>query len=281
MHDFHSVTAMTIDNTLEVISESWAKAHNEMREFISEYTPSADEEFITRLFHAMFSKALRSASESKLIEMAFLEDLRSSFWAIDSYYLSRIAQGLIADVTLHDRKTEGVTGGDLGLMISRPLVSEEIGCLRIGDYRCGILCQAKMKRANGSWGKFTKRQREILPNRHKYLALLLYSYEDLERRSFLPFRWQLCDSATFEQMQSWLKTGVFPSLLNSTQIIHGVGKGAMGTDDDRVLDEVITPKRNPALTITIDWPDGESPGSQVFVSSKQELEHENHIFLRR
>ena len=76
----------------------------------------------------------------------------------------------------------------------------------IDQYRRGLLCQAKMFRRNSQWGGLTPRQRQVLPNKLNYLALLLYRYIDqnAERRILRPFDWQLAREATIEQIQSWL-----------------------------------------------------------------------------
>ena len=143
--------------------------------------PDVGEEFITQFFHSKFATALMVASEAGLIQNSFLADLNKAF---PNHYseVGQIAEGLIAEVTLHKRITESITGGDIGLIIIRPQVSEQGDYFKISDYRRGILCQAKLKRASGKWGSFTKKQINILPERLQYLALLLYSYEDDRRK---------------------------------------------------------------------------------------------------
>ena len=99
--------------------------------------------------------------------------------------------------------------------------------LKTSYYQRGILCQAKLKRANGRWNTFGKKQNSILPERLKYLALLLYRYEDAERHFLQPFKWQRCDvpSLFFDQIKEWFKKDSFPSLEKSDSIIKELGNG--------------------------------------------------------
>jgi hypothetical protein len=175
-----------------------------------------------------------------------------------------LAHGLIADVTLHRRATEKVTGGDIGFMILRPQIEDQDKKLKIDDYRRGILCQAKLKRSSGKWGSFTQKQKKVLPERLPYLGLLLY--KDEERRQLSQFQWQLCDSASsIDEVSKWLRRASFPSLITSDFLIQGVGNGQIGTDNDQVLDEIVSPVGNQALIIRIYWPTDSHPGSEVYV----------------
>ena len=81
------------------------------------------------------------------IENAFIQDLKAASphsyeWLNTS---RRIANGLIAEVTLHSPTTETKTGGDLGLVISRPQLSLQntyspnAELFVAKDYRRGLL----------------------------------------------------------------------------------------------------------------------------------------------
>jgi hypothetical protein len=273
--DFRNI--LEIPTTLRVVSDCWQNAEQSLQADIREDYPGVNEEFITQMFHGKLAKALRAASSNHLIERAFLTDLGNTFCDLrDDFELSRIAQGLIANVTLHKRDTEIVTGGDIGFIIIRPQIEDAGYALRVSDYRRGILCQAKIKRADGKWGNFSRTQNKVLPERLQYFALLLYSYEDEERRMLKQFQWQLCDSASsIKEVAKWLRRESFPSLISSEAVIVGVGDGLIGTDDDELLDEIVAPIGNPALVITIGWPDDDHPGSQIFVYSRQH--HEEQI----
>ena len=271
-----------ITNTLRVVSECWVTAEENLQADIKNNYPEADEEFITKLFHGKFNETLKLASESHSIAQAFLIDLNIAFPLLQGApELRKVAQGLVANVTLHKRQTERLTGGDLGFQIMRPQIKygNVRNLLKVSDYRRGILCQAKLRKGNGKWGAFTKRQKEILPEKLYYLSLLLYSFEDDERRIFQRFRWQLCKSASFEDVVNWLRRDTFPSIVNSADIIHGIGNGHIGTDDIKILDEVISPRKNPSIIINITWPDGSHPGSEVRIHSSQEIEQKVNIHI--
>lgn len=123
----------------------------------------------------------------------------------------------------------------------------------------------------------------MLPERVQYLGLLLYSYEDKERRQLRQFQWQLCNSASsIKDVAQWLKRDSFPSLANSSTVIKGVGDGQIGTDNDKILDEIAAPTGNPALVMKIGWPTGDHPGSEVRVYSRlhQEQKAKDYVHIR-
>lgn len=273
---------MKIPRTLKVVSDCWHNAEKSLQADIREDYPGVNEEFITQMFHGKFAKALKTASSSHLIERAFLDDLVNSFPDLRSgRELSKIAHGLIANVTLHKRNTETVTGGDLGFVIIRPQIEDSGNTLKISNYRRGILCQAKIKRANGEWGNFSRQQYKILPERLQYFALLLYSYVDEYRRILKHFQWQLCNSASsIKEVAKWLRRESFPSLINSDTVIKDVGNGMIGTENENILDAVVVPVGNPTLVITIGWPDNDHPGSGISIYSRQHQEIENHAYVR-
>ena len=153
--------------------------------------------------------------------------------------------------------------------------------MKISDYRRGILTQAKLKRADGRWGTFTPSQENVLPQRLKYLALLLYSYEDEERRNLREFSWQLCNNLSFDQLKDYLTRDQFQSKLSPCEIIKGLGNAKIGTDENAILDDVISPAKNPSLVIRIHWPEGTHPGSEVRIYTRQETQQKVQILQRR
>ena len=215
--------------TLEVISDAWIVAEDSLRIVIDEHSPDANEEEITTLFQQELSKALKTASYNRKIERAYAKDLSVSFPRLSTEPdFESIAQGLIAEITFHDRSTEAKTGGDFGIVIEYPRFLYTRKGLEADGSRYGVLIQAKLKNVAGKWGRFTKRQQELLPNRLLYLVLLLYDYEDLSRRVLQRFKWQDCQSATFAQVENWLEDGNFPTLMNSDEVIKRLGSGTLG-----------------------------------------------------
>jgi hypothetical protein len=261
-----------IPRTLQVVSDCWQKAEEALREELRENNPGSSEESITYMFYGKLVVELRAASQRQLISHAFLADLTSEFHELArKQELAQVANGLVADVTRHERETERNTGGDLGLLIIRPQAQFSGNLISVSDYRRGLLCQAKLRATSGNWGTFAKRQKAILPQRLSYLGLLLYQYTDGAQRSLDAFQWQLCNSAGFSEVEGWLKNGTFPSRVGSAKIIQCLGNGDIGTDNDKTIDEEICPAGNPSLVIRIHWPRGNPPDVQIKVSSKHEL----------
>ena len=87
------------------------------------------------------------------------QDSKSALPDIDMYVLAPRYSGLIAEVSLHKPQKEKITGGDLGILLLRPLIRYSEPTITIRDYRRGLLSQAKMKRKNGKWGGFTRKQK--------------------------------------------------------------------------------------------------------------------------
>jgi hypothetical protein len=177
-------------------------------------------------------------------------------------------------MSLHKRGEEKVTGGDFGLTITRPQVtySSELELI-IGEYRRGLLCQAKIKRRNGKWGRLSKKQREIFPGRMNYLGLVLYSYSDMERHHLNPFGWQPCKGATVEAVRQWLKTDSFPSFGEATDVIKSIENASEGTDNPETIEKVIRPKNKPHLDIRVFRP-GKYPPWRLRVNVEQKLAQE-------
>ena len=273
---------LSIPETLNIVAASWMTAEQNLRNEIRDYSPNSDEEYITKRFHAEFAKSLSDASASGLIDQAFLEDLKVAFRWTNRQILATIARGLVATVTLHTRKTERITGGDIGLLVLRPQVEEQFQMLRVSDYRRGMLCQAKLRQASGKWGKFTQRQKKVLPDRLGFLGLLLYQYEETERRILAPFLWQVCQGMTFQQVELCLKADLFPNLQDSASIIQALGHGVIGTSNDDLIDRFISPERNPYLVIRVWWDDPRwpPPGPHVSVYAGQHQAREAAIKIR-
>lgn len=272
---------LRIPKTLELLCRCWSLAETALQHNVRNNSPDIDEEVITQFFYAELSEYLRAASKNKAIESAFLYDLRAaSLPHVREDNLRRIANGIVADVSLHRRETERVTGGDFGLLIIRPNVQSGYKSLKITDYRRGILTQAKLKRVDGKWGTFTPNQERILPERLKYLALLLYSYEDNARRNLNPFGWQLCEEISFEQLKVSLRRDELHGSLNSCEMIKRLGNGKIGTDNNKIIDDFISPAKNPSLVIRIHWPKGKHPESEVQLYTRQETQQKAMLVRR-
>jgi len=271
---------LPIPLTLGVVVECWDKAESGLRKSIKQKHQDADEEFITRLFLDEFRYKLHKASADKRIGQAFLKDLQQAFPALAyTHEIAIVSEDLIADVSLHRRSVETLTGGDFGLTITRPQVSlsgfpgyslsyndsEYIHCqIGVSEYQRGLLCQAKLKGRDGRW-RMTRNQKSLLPDRINYFGLLLYQYSDKERYKLSHLSWQLCQNETAETVANWLKSRQFPSISSSAEIITQLGNARIGTDNPDVLREVIRPTGKPYIAITISWPVDKRPPDSVSV----------------
>ena len=254
------------------------QAETALQNEIRQNCPGIDEEAITQNFHARFAESLRSASSNKRIEAAFAKDLAASSLARVRFNPQSIARSLVAEVTLHKRKTEGKTGGDLGIVIMQPNVQLQNFSLEISRYKRGLLTQAKLKRHCG-WPSFSANQRKVLPGRLGYLALLLYSYADEARRELMPFAWQLGARNSWSELERMLREDTLEPV-NSTKIINDLSAGRIGTADNSIIENTICPDHNAFLTLVIDWPPGEAPASRLNVLSRYQTT-EQRLFLRR
>lgn len=274
---------LPIPSVTELIARCWTESETAIRTSFREKHPDLDEVFITRLFHDVLRETFHKISDEGKVEEAFLKDLRKAFPTYAySEVLANISSGLVASVTLHPPKIEEYTGGDLGLLLTRPNVSESYDYetkLIVGGYRRGLLCQAKVKRRNGKWGQFSKNQKKMLPNHVDYLALLLYEYADLERLELLPFHWQLCKDSHFKQIKNWIKSGSFPMLQTSEHTIDLLGKDKIGTDDNEIIDEFICPKTRSYMEIKIFWPD-KSSGFEVKLLQKIPERQKQYVYVK-
>jgi hypothetical protein len=274
---------LKIPNTLTLICRCWNKAEEELHSYIRNYCPDIDEETITLNFHAKLCEILMIANDGHLFERTFLSDLQASFshrkHEFDYDLLPTIARGIVTDVTLHKRETEKITGGDLGFVIIRPFIQLTHSSIKIDDYRRGLLTQAKLKRRNGRWGKFTPKQEAVLPSKLDYLSLLLYEYADPERYNLGQFRWKLGKNSTFPELKNALRTDSFGDTADSAEIITGLGNALIGTADKKIINDDITPSGNRSIIISIWWRDGKGPGSEVQIHANR-TEQDYRILLR-
>lgn len=87
---------------------------------------------------------------------------------------------------------------------------------------------------------------------------------------------------TLEQVSEYIKKDQFPQLVESEVIIQGIGHGLIGTDDDKILDEIIAPKKNPSLIIRLFWSYGNwrGPDAGIHVYSTQENKTQYNTQIR-
>ena len=262
---------MKIPALAKLVAECWNRAEQALQDQIKQELPDINEETITVLLSGKLNAEFNKASENGAVRVAFLHDLRVFLSDIPNPDLYEISRGIIATVHFHPREVEKKTGGDFGIVFTRPDVRRTAysrSKLTIaGENRRGLLCQAKVFRRNATWGKLSERQRKVIRERLSYFALVLYRFADQsgDRRELAPIQWQIATNATVDGIDGWLKSDVFPTLEGSQQIINALAKSEIGTDDGNMIDEYIAPQMRPALEIIIRWQDGDAPGREVQV----------------
>ena len=161
---------------------SWSAAENTLRKEVRTNYYDRDEPFLTEMFSCLLARQCEVASEAGEFERAFLNDLQGSGLSTSTHAYGEIASGLIAEVSFHAPKVEGNTGGDFGIVVCRPEIQHDAYgpselTLNSDCYR-GLLCQAKILQRDGSWGRFSRKQHKVLPDKLGYSSLLLYRYSD-------------------------------------------------------------------------------------------------------
>lgn len=264
-------------NTQNLIARCWNDAEERVRKLINKKYWGGGEEFITELFHGELRSVLDEVNKRREVEEAFLQDVLGyipelsnlSIWEEPSglQAITKAAKGIEVTSIRHTKYFEGrKSGGDFGLLISRPKIRiereldffSEIKKVKLEfqeNYRNGILCQAKLKR--DKWRSLTKPQQRLFSDKVDYLALLLYEYADTKDKCFRdldPFYWQPCRGMKIEDILGFLRNNYFPSKISSGEVIKGLFEGVIGTDDAEVIENIISPKNKDFLVIELGWP---------------------------
>jgi hypothetical protein len=276
-------------NLRGLIQACWNSAETETIKTIAAKHPSPDEENITFLLAGELRAAVANASKAGKVQMAFLADLRRSIHAANLDCM-KWSTGLIARVSFHNRSHEGkLSAADLGVVIVRPRVHVEASGTRIEfnrDYATGLLAQAKLGREANSksgrrkWTRLTKPQSTRYLERSDYYSLLLYRLDGKETGELQPFTWQMCKEHTLDEVRTWLRLDSFPEELSSSELLRYLFARMVGTDDPRVIDQIVDPEKSmlDSISIRIFWPDRFGPPSTVELHDEQSLQR--HVQLR-
>lgn len=278
------VELVSIDETLKVVCREVIRGEVVMRKSVERYYHDADEEFVTRAVCGHINYRLQMVSENGRIEEAFIKDLEAAagYQLMGNsqlrYAIRDKSRGLIAKMVPHNKTQEGTTGGDFGLIIARPEIERHVNCLVIDKERySGLLCQAKMKRRDGKLGPFTAKQRKILPRQLNYLALVLYSYRDQERRKINPIAWKLCKGSSLKELKNCLKEDKIYHSSRMSQIVTRLGRKEIGTDDQHLIKTVISPDERQSFKIRIYWPDDDNPSDPIRIDTSQSVKEKQLI----
>jgi hypothetical protein len=260
---------ITLLNSVKLIGKLFRKAEESVKTEVDNTFNNAHEEQITNLLHSALAKKLNEANKQRVIERAFLQDLRNGIQKHSNYqlpsradiHLSDISRGLIAKVSWHSKQEESITGGDFGMAIIQPELTFENLELSIKrcENKCGLLVQAKKRLYNGEWGQITVNQEKILNDRLSYLSLLRYEFIDPENKNLQDFFWTLCNGYGITDVIGWLTKNNFPETQTSEDIIMNLGLGRIGIRDKHIINSIIIPEKSKqTLIIKIDW-EGKDP----------------------
>jgi hypothetical protein len=274
--------SITLKNTVKLLARCFMKAENQLRERIALDFPGAVEEQITTILQDRVAKVLRSTSRGREFETVFAADIQNAIGYISG--IEQFASGLIAKVSWHPRKTEEKTGGDLGLAIIQPLISDwgnRIELIREGSAH-GLVCQAKRKTFKGSWGFLEENQMNAITKGHHYFSILRYEYLNSKNSTLKEFIWTLCKDHTANQVAHWLAQNSFPNEYRTEEIIEKLGFGQIGTPDPKVIEELITPEKSQILVVKIDWDDGFDPKSAVYTinNARADLQTKSLVYIK-
>lgn len=280
--------------TLSLLVGCWIEVESRVRRLIAERYTVHDEVFINRLLYGELSVRFREANENGAFTQAVLADL--CLIATTSRLIRdarRITKGIVARASYHEPAIEAVTGADMGLTVVRPDFSVTDGRtgFRSWLHEQGLLCQAKRQKENRKWGLLSPSQESVLPEHVPYLALLLYGYRDSDRHELDPFAWKPCAGMDIGGVQSLLRSGSFGQTLRSGETIDALGNGRIGTNDIRILTEVICAGETAHLKLEITWAGGpptpnDGPGPSNGLLERPEHEpmtqtHQHHMFARQ
>jgi hypothetical protein len=271
-----------LTNLGAVIEACWNRAESETREVIARKHPAPQEDEITFLFCGELRTAVEEASNTGIVEKAFLRDLRQSIPALD-LRITQLTSGLVAQVNRHSRSHEGrVSGADLGIVIVRPLVQFEYGgdhIVFVRDYTRGLLAQAKLwSKGNSSkgvlhhWDSLTPSQQRLYSKRREYSSFLLYRLTGQNASELCTFDWQLCRGHNLKQVKKWFRMDSFPEEISSSDLLRKLFAGSIGTTDTNIIKSVIDPpkSRARAVTLHIFWPDGKGPPPSLALHRQQQ-----------
>ncbi len=259
----------------QLVARCWEDAERATGVAVAEKYPAPDEEQVTFLFGGELRTTVALASQARRFEYALLADLRTTIRDLASADAAKLTTGLIARVNLHRRHHEGRhSASDLGLVMTRPVVHLVSSATRIEtrrDHAQALLAQAKLGRrsdhADGAftWGRLTKAQERLLPERSEYGSLLLYRLEGKTASELRPFRWQLCRGHTVPEIKSWLRSDAFPDELSSSDVIGKLVARVVGTDDSSIIGTIIDPEVSSlkVIEIRVFWPDGSGPADTL------------------
>jgi len=269
MEIFHLLTlferniSMKLPQTLSLISKCWLNAEQRVCKLISTKYHAHNEVTITHLLYGEVKEEFDKINENGTFARVFSKDLFAQFKDRKlADEVSRLSKGIIARISYHEPQMEIISGADFGLAVVRPFFEKiREDRLKYTMQRQGLLCQAKRQQFNGKLGQLTLHQMEVIPKHIAYFALLLYlyRYSDRERKNLLPFAWWHESTCDIDDIIDFLNNFDAEETVSSVDLIHSLGEGNIGTDDQDIINSIICPEELPYILVEITWRDGFPP----------------------
>lgn len=254
-----------IPNTTQQIIRIFKEAETNTRKLISKTVGYCNEPEITFINRIELNKTIKSSKIICDVRDAFTKDLVKKLggyklgWEIKDK-IGNLAENLIIKIDWHYIQKEKKTGGDLGLVFDHPMMKIERNnnCTELEidnkSKKTGLLVQAKLKKFNSKWGKFTKKQKRNLPKRNGYLCILLYEYQNIENNKLKKFTWLDFDKYKFRDIKKLNDVDIDKFNPRPTSlIIQALIESKIGTTKRDTIKRYIYTKVSQYLEMKLIW----------------------------
>jgi hypothetical protein len=258
-----STAPVTFTKTIEVLAGCFQQAEKGACDAVRDACPMIDEREITFLFQLQLFHELKRASNEREIAAAIVEDIKRAIPRLDGGAIHGTFDGVVAETSWHNARTEGKTGADFGLVITTPRIHAVETDLQLDSEgpRFGLLVQAKKKAIDTRRTELTLSQRRVLKDRLKFAAVVLYRTTDGENRALAPFEWYSCEKSEMKHIQHSLRHDRFPKTerQSTAEAVCSLGRGEIGTPDKCLIEKFISPAGQRTVFVRVGWKGGNPP----------------------
>lgn len=86
-----------------------------------------------------------------------------------------------------------------------------------------------------------------------FSSLVLYSYTDATRTELNPIDWKVCKSFEFSKIKESLTSNTLTEFISASEVFMQLGLGNIGTQDSKLIKEIVSPSIHQNLEIRIYW----------------------------
>lgn len=193
--------SLAMSAIISVLSNLLVKVEEQVRCDIRKIFWDVGEDFITTYFARLLTFTIDD--QKALVQEAICAEIKSELYETSEYsdsvgmsvneVVENVAKQVRFTIETHNKSRESHSTGDFGLVVGIPKL--DLVSRQIVHQQSGLLCQAKVtQRGSKTFGKFTNNQKEYYPQRHEFLAIILYEYADDARKDLRQFAWINCKS---------------------------------------------------------------------------------------